>query len=137
MRYCKLQNNKLQAPGALPNDFKGDGKTILGFNRLPDDKLAAYGFYPYQEPEYDPETQYLSGFELQDGAAVAVVSSFSDAVLWAKIRAKRDELLTASDWTQVADAPVDSEAWTAYRQQLRDLPETYATPQEVVWPPEP
>ena len=40
----------------------------------------------------------------------------------AQVRAQRDRLLSASDWTQVADAPVDKAAWAAYRQELRDLP---------------
>lgn len=137
MRYCKLQNNQLQPPGALPKDFKLDGKTILGFNCLPDDKLANYGFYPYQERIYDPETHYISGYELDGTTAKAVLTEFPVTAQWAKIRQQRDELLKASDWTQVADAQVDREAWAAYRQQLRELPETYATPAEVVWPVEP
>lgn len=37
-------------------------------------------------------------------------------------RAERDRLLRDSDFTQVADAPVNREAWAIYRQQLRDLP---------------
>ena len=36
-------------------------------------------------------------------------------------RAKRDSLLADSDWTQVADAPVDAAAWAVYRQALRDI----------------
>ncbi len=42
-----------------------------------------------------------------------------------QMRINRDRLLAASDWTQVADAPVDQQAWTAYRQQLRDFPATW------------
>ena len=40
----------------------------------------------------------------------------------AQVRAQRDRLLSASDWTQVLDAPVDRTAWATYRQALRDLP---------------
>ena len=36
-------------------------------------------------------------------------------------RKKRNTLLTESDWTQVADAPVDATAWATYRQALRDI----------------
>lgn len=36
-------------------------------------------------------------------------------------RGKREELLARSDWTQVADAPVDATAWATYRQALRDI----------------
>jgi hypothetical protein len=41
------------------------------------------------------------------------------------MRAARDRLLAASDWTQVADAPVDRQAWADYRQALRDFPATW------------
>ena len=39
-----------------------------------------------------------------------------------QIRNWRNAQLAATDWTQVADAPVDASAWAAYRQALRDLP---------------
>jgi len=53
------------------------------------------------------------------------------------LRAQRDAKLAASDWTQVADAPVDKAAWATYRQQLRDLPANTADPANPVWPQEP
>ena len=37
------------------------------------------------------------------------------------VRYKRNTLLAESDWTQVADAPVDATAWATYRQALRDI----------------
>jgi len=60
-----------------------------------------------------------------------------DALAWDKVRAERDRLLAASDWTQVADASVDAAAWAVYRQALRDVPQTFVTPDEVVWPTAP
>ncbi len=41
---------------------------------------------------------------------------------WQQIKLWRNAQLAASDWTQVADAPVDKSAWATYRQALRDLP---------------
>jgi hypothetical protein len=41
-----------------------------------------------------------------------------------QIRLWRNAELVATDWTQVADAPVDASAWAVYRQALRDLPAT-------------
>ncbi len=58
-------------------------------------------------------------------------------VTWASLRAKRDALLSGSDWTQLADAPVDAAAWATYREALRDITETFATPDAVVWPTKP
>lgn len=54
-----------------------------------------------------------------------------------EIRAKRDTLLLKTDWTQVADAPVDQAAWATYRQALRDITEQESFPQTVTWPVEP
>lgn len=55
----------------------------------------------------------------------------------AAVRRERNERLTASDWTQVADAPVDQVAWATYRQALRDLPSTYSGEGPIPWPQEP
>jgi len=53
------------------------------------------------------------------------------------IRSERDDLLKQSDWTQVADAPVDAEAWAAYRQALRDVPQQSGFPGDIEWPTPP
>ncbi len=50
-------------------------------------------------------------------------------IVLTKLREYRDMALASSDWTQVADAPISDEekaAWASYRQELRDLPNTYA-----------
>ena len=51
-----------------------------------------------------------------------------------QIRAERDAKLLASDWTQVADAPVDQTAWATYRQALRDITGQETFPESVIWP---
>lgn len=53
------------------------------------------------------------------------------------VRKKRGDLLVASDWTQVSDAPVDQVAWATYRQTLRDITAQAGFPNEVVWPIKP
>lgn len=50
------------------------------------------------------------------------------------VRGGRDDLLVKSDWTQVADAPVDKAAWAAYRQSLRDITTQPGFPWDVQWP---
>jgi len=54
-----------------------------------------------------------------------------------QVRAERDRLLTATDWTQVADAPVVSLEWQPYRQALRDVPQQSGFPDSVEWPTPP
>ncbi|MDW6004719.1 tail fiber assembly protein [Vibrio mangrovi] len=59
---------------------------------------------------------------------------------WSEIRRRRDLLIARTDWTQTIDSPVTDEkqkAFSAYRQILRDIPQTYSDPDEVVWPEQP
>jgi hypothetical protein len=56
---------------------------------------------------------------------------------WEAFRHERDRLLASSDWTQLADAPIDQQAWAVYRQSLRDLPEAVSDPAGMVWPEPP
>lgn len=55
----------------------------------------------------------------------------------ARIREKRNQELQKTDWTQVADAPVDREAWAVYRQSLRDITSQESFPISVEWPSTP
>ena len=55
---------------------------------------------------------------------------------WADIRAERNARLSACDWTQLPDAPVDKAAWAAYRQALRDITKQ-DNPFNITWPVEP
>lgn len=56
---------------------------------------------------------------------------------WQELRARRNALLAASDWTVLADAQTQKDAWFAYRQALRDLPGTLTDPTNVTWPTPP
>ena len=60
-----------------------------------------------------------------------------DAQQAASQRTSRDEKLKASDWTQVADSPVDKALWATYRQALRDVTAQEGFPWNVVWPTAP
>jgi hypothetical protein len=52
----------------------------------------------------------------------------------AAVIARRDKLLSDSDWTQLPDSPGDSAVWRTYRQALRDITSQTGFPQNVVWP---
>lgn len=54
-----------------------------------------------------------------------------------RMRNYRNRLLAQSDWTQLADAPVDREAWATYRQALRDFPATWTAGPEADFPDTP
>lgn len=92
---------------------------------------AASGNFTRINPITQQEEQYY----------IAKEDYIKPVAYWDVIRAKRNELLTASDWTQLSDAPLDSSEkgdWAAYRQQLRDIPSNYISDiTSVVWPTQP
>lgn len=53
------------------------------------------------------------------------------------VRQQRGEKLKETDWTQVADAPVDKALWATYRQALRDVTTQEGFPWDITWPVEP
>ena len=76
-------------------------------------------------------TQMKTAEQLAQEAHEAAVNS---------ARAKRDSLLTASDWVTVqamdTGNPVPTE-WQTYRQALRDITEQTGFPENIEWPQEP
>lgn len=58
----------------------------------------------------------------------------TDAVVWARLRYRRDQLLAACDFRVLPDNPSDQVAWKAYRKALRDLPKNTVDPRKAVWP---
>ena len=53
---------------------------------------------------------------------------------WEQIKNWRNYELARTDWTQVADAPVDKAAWATYRQALRDLPAQGGQAEAAIFP---
>jgi len=98
-------------------------------------------------PYFDPATQqrehgpallidgvWTQNYVVSDLDADA--SAYKVGAQWTVIRAERNAKLAASDWTQVADAPVDAAAWAVYRQELRDITDQ-ADPFNITWPTQP
>lgn len=64
----------------------------------------------------------------------AAAASTSEKNAAAQVRAERDRLISACDWTVLDDAKTDKQAWATYRQALRDVPEQPGFPYDVIWP---
>ena len=88
-------------------------------------------------------TKYILGPVFVDSAEAtaaqqeAAYKAQKDAEQAKSVRAARNTKLSACDWTQLADAPVDDLAWATYRQALRDIPSQEGFPWTVTWPTEP
>ena len=88
----------------------------------------------------DPGNRHYAEIMRQVDAGELVVDPDpgpTEEQLAAQARTQRDGLLSQSDWTQVADAPVDHQAWADYRQALRDVPQQNGFPTDINWPTKP
>ena len=144
------------------NQLISDGDLTLQYNLRPGahDILLGYGFhYVYDTPpEYDWITQRLVKGEVEaienspyfqfpytiedlTEEEIAINREKKRQLDWIPFREQRDQLLKDSDWTQISDYALVTEEekvlWAEYRQALRDLPETYPDPADIVWPSKP
>jgi hypothetical protein len=87
-------------------------------------------------------TKYVLGPIFTDGETTAAeqeaaYKAMKDAMHAANVRQQRNDKLKDSDWTQLADSPVDKAAWAAYRQALRDITAQAGFPWTIDWPAQP
>jgi len=116
-----------------------------------DNRLAKY--QPFEiEADADTHAAAYSGFVVQDpggnqslwtiDASAKTVTRDTDveaaaatALAWEQVRGERNRLLTETDWWVLRGSITDAQ--TAYRTALRDLPANTADPSNPTWPEEP
>ena len=120
------------------------------YDQLTPDVMEALGVDPVLEgPAAQPERYQIAfrdGVEQIDGQWYTKysVADMDDEAKAAKnaeqsklVRDQRNTKLSESDWTQVADAPVDKASWATYRQELRDITTQAGFPWVITWPTQP
>lgn len=152
--YVKLTNGSIDTYPYSVGKLRRDNPNTSFPKKVPNEVLAEWGVYPVtveDQPSYTERTQTVSqeatptgsGSSWTVGWAVAnktaeEVQQYDDNVAQSN-RSTRDSLLSDSDWTQVADAPVDATAWATYRQALRDITSHANWPNlvDADWPTKP
>lgn len=134
--YVKITNDSVDTYPYSVGQLRRDNPNTSFPKQIPSDMLESYGIYTvvYTDmPSIDDRTQkteqeatptlidgsWTVGWTTTDKTAEET-QQWDDNIA-AGNRSKRNALLTESDWTQVADAPVDATAWATYRQALRDI----------------
>lgn len=67
-------------------------------------------------------------------------NDMTSAEKWEEIKYQRNIYLLKCDWTQLLDVVLTEAeivAWRDYRQALRDIPQTYPNPDDVIFPERP
>lgn len=125
------------------NEFRAYMRQTTGasWNQTTNEILESFGAaVVLQGPQPSPtryQTAFRDGVEQINGQWYTKYSvadmddqarAAKDAEQARSLRLARDQKLRDSDWTQVADAPVDQAIWATYRQALRDLPNAQGFP---------
>ena len=149
--FVKITNGQVDQYPYTVGDLRKANPNVSFPRNLSSDTLAQFGVYAVTlapAPEYNDRTHRLvtqqptqvDGVWTVTKAVVAkdqAQVNNENAQMAADVRAQRDQLLSACDWTQVADAPVSKEVWATYRQALRDVPSQAGFPWDVTWPDQP
>lgn len=129
-------------PPVLPYDieFRGDEAHITFFENVveaaPDGETPRYTYDIYTMTVRNRPT-LIDSLEANIGAWIAAARDAEYANLAAAARAKRDELISATDFLVATDyplAPDELQAVQEYRQALRDVPQQGGFPYDIVWP---
>jgi hypothetical protein len=85
---------------------------------------------------YD-DGEFVSVVQVESLSAEEIQAAKDSAM--SQLRATRNALLTACDWTQIADCTIPKKAeWATYRQTLRDFPSTVSDARTTIdWPHNP
>lgn len=110
---------KVNSTGTCPEDqFECQGRGYsLSLGSYPSDKY--YWDNEFIEKPAKPDGDYFFDYYTKQWVQ-------NTAFTIAKNKAKRNQLLAQSDWTQGADSPLSAEvkaSWATYRQALRDMTE--------------
>jgi hypothetical protein len=113
----------------LLNDFGAD-VILQGVQPIPTKYQIVY-----RDGYEQINNQWFTKYAIENMNAEAIKNA--DANQASAVRQNRNEKLTASDWTQLEDSPVNKAAWAVYRQELRDITTQQGFPWEIIWPEEP
>jgi hypothetical protein len=142
MKYCYIQNNNVeQMVDPLPTQWRN----ISNMYVLPNEELKKHGWLPVKEVGYDGTLDL--GFHIYPDYVLLIKQDEvpqidnepSPEEEWQNIRNERNHLLAETDKLVLFDvyekfSQEQQQQIKNYRQQLRDIPQTFEEPNLVVWP---
>lgn len=156
-RFALVENNEVKQIGGLPTNWGN----ISNFYLLnPEDEIEMSiikqnGWLPVETISEDKEIQENTEFIIEENVVKEIITTRDKTqeeidrenqstieAKWHSVRIKRNNLLKESDieimpdkWENM-DLSVKA-SWSLYRLQLRDIPQTFSNPDEIIWPIKP
>lgn len=148
-KYCYIENNEITL---INQDLPVNWKNISNFYTFSDDILKMYGWLPLTVENENKPVFVSSSYIIEEDRVREVVITRDKTpeeieedenkeleMQWYQVRSQRDEMLKQSDLLVLIDrweslSTERKEEIRNYRQALRDIPETFQDPTQVVWP---
>ena len=148
-KYCYIENNEITL---INQDLPVNWKNVSNFYALPESILKTYGWLPLTvENENRPVFVSSSYIIEEDGVREVIITRDKTVeeieeeaakeleMQWHQVRSQRDEMLKQSDLLVLIDkwetlTEERKEEIRNYRQALRDIPQGFEHPEDVVWP---
>lgn len=156
-RFAYIENNEVKQIGGLPINWNN----ISNFYLLnPEDESDMFiikqnGWLPIETISENKEIQVAINYVIEDECVKEIIvtrdrtseeiDQYQASLIqskWSFVRTKRNNLLKESDMDVVSDKweQMSLELKTnisTYRQTLRDLPQNFSNPDDIVWPNKP
>jgi|688.fasta_scaffold180097_2 hypothetical protein len=148
-KYCYIENGEVVlANQELPEVWKN----VSNFHTLPDPILKAYGWLPLIVENENKSVFVSSSYIIEENVVREIIITRDKTqeeiieeqqkeleMAWYQVRSQRDEMLKQSDLLVLIDkwellTEERKQEIRNYRQALRDIPENFQTPEDVVWP---
>ena len=146
--YAKLNNGQVEIYPYTIGQLRKDHHNVSFPKAMTDDVLAQFNTVrvtPTERPNDHTKNftvmvgkingQWVEKWTSTSATQAEITERTSNKA--AQVRAERDALLAATDYTQLADAPGDATAWASYRGALRNLPTRSGFPWTMTWPTKP
>jgi hypothetical protein len=148
-KYCYIENNEVTLINQiLPTTWQN----VSNFHKLPDSLLKIYGWLPLTVESENKPVLVSSQYVIEENGVKEIIVT-RDKTLeeineeleketeqkWEEVRNKRNQLLNESDFLLLLDrwntfSTEKQNEILSYRQTLRDLPQNFQNPDEIVWP---
>jgi hypothetical protein len=156
-RFALIENNEVQKIEELPINWKNISNFYILNPDNPEELevIKQNGWLPVETITDDKPVYVQTEYVIEDYCVKEIIITRDKTpeeieednraqinTEWALVRSKRNNLLTESDSDVVSDkweimSPEDKVAISTYRQNLRNIPQTFSTPGDVIWPVKP
>jgi hypothetical protein len=148
-KYCYIENNEITL---INQDLPVNWKNVSNFYTFPDDILKTYGWLPLTVENENKPVFVSSSYIIEENFIREVIVTRDkteqeieeDAARelemgWSQVRNQRDGMLQQSDLFVLIDrwetlTEERKQEIRVYRQALRDIPQSFESPEDVVWP---